>query len=65
MSKILETLSVRKDILNKTMKDFEKNRDPAYIIGFYSSLIKELAVARPDTFLETERVLKTYTIAKE
>lgn len=63
MSKNSETIALRQSMLDRMLTDFEKGRDPAYIIGFYSSIIKQLASDRGDTFLDTAQILKTNTKA--
>jgi hypothetical protein len=57
-----KAVTERRLLISDAMKDFEKKNDGswAYIAGFYSSLIKDLAVDRPDDFQMVLATLKQY-----
>lgn len=57
---IVETIQARKEVIDSVMKDFETNRDPHYVIGFYSSIIRTLATDKQSSTDEVVRILKTY-----
>lgn len=52
-------------MIDAVMKDFEANRNPQYVIGFYSSLIRTLASDKQSSTDEVVRILKKYRIESE
>ncbi len=58
MLKTKNPVSERRLLIADAMKVFEEKNDWAYIAGFYSSIIKDLAVDRPDDFQMVLATLK-------
>lgn len=61
---MIKTINARKEMIDAVMKEFEQNRDPHYVIGFYSSLIRTLATDRQSSTDEVIRILKMYGVSK-
>jgi len=59
----MSTIANRKELIRNAMKEFDsaKGNDYAFLAGFYSQMLADLA---SDTLSDTEDVLRTIQFAK-
>jgi len=59
----MSTIANRKELIRKAMKEFDnaKGNDYAFLAGFYSQMLADLAA---DKLVDTEDVLRTIQFAK-
>jgi hypothetical protein len=56
----MNTITARKELIDSAMKEFEKDRDYAFVAGFYASLIREIALDKLSSTQDIIRTLKLY-----
>jgi len=61
----MNTIAVRKDELDKVMKEFEKDRSMAWVAGFYAAIVRELATDQLRTYEQTKGLLERNTVKRK